>query len=109
MIMSLLFNEPRPLPAQVETWLALAYLILFGSAILFILILVVLHRWTASATAYITVLFPFITISASALLGEDQITPALILGAALVMSGVYIGAIRPASRRIAARHTGQEA
>lgn len=106
MIMSLLFNEPRPLPAQVETWLALAYLILFGSAILFILILVVLHRWTASATAYITVLFPFITISASALLGQERLSPALLACALLVMAGVYVGAIRPASRQMPAPPAG---
>ena len=56
--LSLLLGESHVLPVRPETWSALGYLILFGTALLFVLILFVLKRWTASATSYITVLFP---------------------------------------------------
>ncbi len=104
--LSLLLGESHVLPVRPETWSALGYLILFGTALLFVLILFVLKRWTASATSYITVLFPFITISASALLGQERLSPALLAGALLVMAGVYVGAIRPASRQMPAPPAG---
>jgi drug/metabolite transporter (DMT)-like permease len=91
---SLLWQEPHPLPAQPATWLALVYLILIGSCLVFILMLYVLKRWTASATAYTFVLLPFVTVLASAFLGQEQITPNFLLGGVLLLLGVYIGALR---------------
>jgi drug/metabolite transporter (DMT)-like permease len=56
--------------------------------------LYVLKRWTASATAYTFVLLPFVTVLASAFLGQEQITPNFLLGGVLLLLGVYIGALR---------------
>jgi drug/metabolite transporter (DMT)-like permease len=93
-IASLLWGEPRPIPTMAATWLALVYLILIGSCVVFILALYVLKRWTASATAYGFVLLPFVTVLASALMGQEQISPTLLLGGGLLLFGVYIGALR---------------
>ena len=57
-----------------------------------------LKRWTASATSFSFVLFPFVTVFASAWLAGEAIGPALLVGAALVLSGVYFGALAPSSR-----------
>jgi drug/metabolite transporter (DMT)-like permease len=93
-VASLLWQEPRPLPTLTTTWLALAYLILIGSCVLFILVLYVLKRWTASATSYTFVLLPFVTLLVSNWLGQETITPTFVLGGVLLLLGVYIGALR---------------
>lgn len=99
LIVSLLWREPRSMPTLPQTWLALAYLILIGSCVLFILVLYILKRWTASATSMAFVLFPFITVLASALLGQEQITTNYLLGGLLLLLGVYIGALRQSGQK----------
>lgn len=107
---SLLWQEPRPLPTMTATWLALAYLILIGSCVVFILALYVLKRWTASATAYGFVLLPFVTVIASTLMGQEQISPTLLLGGGLLLLGVYIGALRKPEKveQVRPEPSGQE-
>lgn len=91
---SLLWREPLPLPTLPTTWLAYGYLILVGSCLVFILGLYVLNRWTASAFSYIFVLLPFITVLVGNWLGQETLTVAFLAGGALVLIGVYVGAIR---------------
>lgn len=98
LVASLLGGEAAVLPAQATTWAALVYLVLFGSCAVFILYLYVLKRWTASATSFSFVLFPFVTVVASSIMTGERIGPALIFGAALVLSGVYYGALAPDCR-----------
>jgi drug/metabolite transporter (DMT)-like permease len=98
-LMSLLWRETPGLPARPATWIALAYLIVFGSCAVFILALSLLKRWTASATSYAFVLFPIVTLIASAWLTGEVISSALLAGGTLVLVGVYIGALLPENGR----------
>ena len=93
MALSLLAGEPRNLPERPETWTALVYLILVGSIVVFMLLMYVIPRLRVSAVSYQFVLLPFVTVVASAVLTGEAITPLLVLGAALVLLGVWIGAI----------------
>jgi drug/metabolite transporter (DMT)-like permease len=93
LVMSLLLRETPVLPARTDTWLAQAYLILIGSCAVFGMFLYVLKRWTASATSYGLVAMPFVTIAGSAVLTGERITIIFLFGAALVLLGVYIGAL----------------
>jgi drug/metabolite transporter (DMT)-like permease len=95
-VVSIIFHETPAIPSQLTTWISLVYLILFGSCAVFILVLFILKRWTASAMSYSLVLTPFVTVVASAWLTQEKLSPALLAGAALVIAGVYIGAIRTA-------------
>jgi drug/metabolite transporter (DMT)-like permease len=108
--LSLLAGEPRIVPAQPATLLALAYLAVVGSVVVFTLYLIVIERWTASATSYAMLLMPLVSvIVAWALLGEP-ITAALIAGGVLVLAGVYVGAFAPSFARPLPgllRHAGQ--
>jgi drug/metabolite transporter (DMT)-like permease len=52
LVLSLIVREPWTLPASSTTWIALAYLVIIGSVVLFYLYLFVLDRWTATATSY---------------------------------------------------------
>jgi uncharacterized membrane protein YhfC len=63
---SLLLEETRQVPVQLPTRLSLIYLVLFDTCGVFILFRFVLQRWTASATSYAFVLFPFVTLAGSA-------------------------------------------
>ena len=83
-----------PAPATV---LAFSYLVI-ASVVLFVLVLVVVQRWTASASSYIFVLMPPVAMVLGAALGGEPITMATVLGGLAVLAGVYIGALhrRPA-------------
>jgi drug/metabolite transporter (DMT)-like permease len=93
MPVSLAAGEPWGLPRLGSTWIALAYLVLVGSVAAFSLFLFVLQRWTASAAAYQWVMLPLVALPVSAHFTGEELTPALILGGALVVAGVYVGAI----------------
>jgi drug/metabolite transporter (DMT)-like permease len=92
---SLIAGEAWSLPATPGTWTALIYLVAVGSVVVFVLFLHVVSRWTASATSYVWPLFPLVAVPFSALVLGEPITPMLLLGAALVVIGVYLGAFAP--------------
>jgi len=92
-IFSLLGREVPVLPTQTSTWVALAYLVVFGTVATFVLSLYVLKRWTASASSYVFVLMPVVTIISSALLIGEVVTLPFILGTVFVLGGTYIGGI----------------
>ncbi len=77
-----------------STWLALAYVVPFGTALVFVLYLLVLRSWTASRAAYAFVLIPFVTILLSAWLDNERVGIGLLFGALVVIAGVYVGALR---------------
>jgi drug/metabolite transporter (DMT)-like permease len=93
--LSLVTGEAWAVPTQQPTLLAIGYLVLVGSVVVFMLFLIVIERWTASATSYALLLMPLVTVVASALLRGEQITTGLIGGGALVLVGVYLGAFAP--------------
>ena len=93
---SALAGESHPLPRGGETWAALVYLVVVGSVLVFVLYLFVLERWSASRTTYGFLIIPVVTVALSAWLDDEKVGLGLVLGGALVLAGVYIGAIRPA-------------
>lgn len=93
---SLLAREPIVLPERAETWAAVAYLVAIGSVIVFVLYLFVLVRWAASRAAYEFVLIPLVTVALSAWLDDEPLGAGLLAGGLLVLTGVYVGALRPA-------------
>jgi drug/metabolite transporter (DMT)-like permease len=100
-VVSLAARETWSLPSQVPTQVALVYLITIGGVGLFACVLFVLTHWSASATSYATVLFPLVTTVEGALIAGEPITGAFVVGALLVMTGVYVGAIRRKAPQIA--------
>lgn len=97
--LSLVLGEQWALPRQPEVVWSLVYLVVLGSAALFVLILLVVRKWTASATSYLFVLFPVATLALGAWLADEPVTAQAITGAALVMAGVWYGALSPGARR----------
>ena len=93
------FDQSWTLPSKARTWAALAYLVVIGSGVLFWLFLYVISRWTASATSYITTLFPIVAITLGAIFADEALTIELVGGAVLVLAAVYIGALSSGSQK----------
>lgn len=91
--LSTITGESIFLPRQTTTWVALSYLVLPGTVLVFTFFLYVLNRWTASASSYQFVLLPFVTVIYGYLLLDERISAIFAVGAALVIAGVYYGAV----------------
>jgi drug/metabolite transporter (DMT)-like permease len=96
--MSAVAGETWAIPSRPEVVWSLAYLVTLGTAGLFVLVLLVVRRWTASASSYMFVLFPVVTMVLDAVLAGEPITVVGVIGAAFVMSGVWFGALSPGAR-----------
>jgi drug/metabolite transporter (DMT)-like permease len=94
-------SEPWTVPDLTRTWAAVAWLVIIGSVGMWYLILFVIGRWSASATAYTGTVMPVVAVALGALLADEPITPEVVIGAALVMLAVYVGALRDPSNRTA--------
>ena len=94
LLLSFLAGETRGLPSLTPTWLALGWLIL-SSIVGFVLIVWLLSRWSATATSYIGVLTPLVTVVTAALFGGETPTLTFLAGSVLVLIGVYVGALAP--------------
>ena len=95
-------GERWVLPRQPDAVWAVVYLVTLGSVGLFVLVLLVVRRWTASSTSYMFVLFPVVTLALGAWIADEPVTVHAIVGAGLVMSGVWFGALSPAARTLRA-------
>jgi drug/metabolite transporter (DMT)-like permease len=89
---ALVTGEPIMWPAQPDSLVAMAYLIGPGSIGVFMLGLYILARWTASATSYAFLLFPLVAITLGIVLFAEPFQPLFLVGGAVVLLGVYIGA-----------------
>jgi drug/metabolite transporter (DMT)-like permease len=92
---ALVADEPIVLPHRPETWAAMAYLVVIGSVVVFLLYLVVLRYWAASRASYGFVIIPFVTLLLSAWLDNERVGVGTALGGLLILGGVYVGALRP--------------
>jgi drug/metabolite transporter (DMT)-like permease len=92
---SAIAGERATLPTSAPVWTALVFLVLATPA-LFVLFVYILQRWTASAASYQFVLFPLVSIVLAAALLREPVSTSLLIGAPLVLAGVYVGALRAA-------------
>jgi drug/metabolite transporter (DMT)-like permease len=97
LILSVFARETLGLPTLLSTWLALGWLVA-SSIVGFVLMVWILSRWSATATSYIGVLTPLVTVAGASLLAGETPTTAFLGGSLLVLLGVYIGAL--SSRRL---------
>jgi drug/metabolite transporter (DMT)-like permease len=92
LLLSLIAGESWQAPASPSVWGALIYLAV-ASPFLFMLVVYVIRRWTATGASYQFVLFPIVSVIGGALLLGEDVTSSLLLGAPLVLLGVYVGAL----------------
>lgn len=102
---SVAFRENWVVPQLARTWVVLVYLSIVGSVALFGLFLFIIKRWTASASVYVLTLMPVVAVTLGALVADEAITPEVVAGGALVILGVYVGAL---SERVAAHRARRQ-
>jgi len=98
LVIAFVARETPALPSRPEVWIAFLYLVTLGGIGLFIGIVFIVLRWTASASAYVTVLFPVVTVAVGAILAGELVSLQFVAGALLVMIGTYVGAFVGAAR-----------
>ena len=101
LVLSAVVGDTWRAPTEPDTWAAMIFLVLGGSVAVFGLYAFLLGRWSASAVSYILLLQPLPTLLYSALLRGEPLTLALIVGGAIMLLGVYIGALSPTRRSTA--------
>jgi drug/metabolite transporter (DMT)-like permease len=89
-----LLGEPMAIPARAATWIAIGYIVVFGSVVLFGLYLYGLGRWTASGMAYSSLLLPFVSVTAATVLAGEAFSLAFAIGGVVMLVGVYLGAFQ---------------
>jgi drug/metabolite transporter (DMT)-like permease len=94
-VASLISGETWTIPAQMSTWIAFLYLLIGPTIVVFLLYMVVLAGWSASGTAYGYVLAPLVTIVVASTLAGESINWNFVVGAALVLAGVFVGVLLP--------------
>jgi len=82
----------RP-PALRITWFSVLYVVVIGTVIFSSLMTSVIGNWFASASSYGLVLMPLQTVALSAWITGEKLDAALLLGGALVLIGVWVGAL----------------
>lgn len=92
LLLSFFWGETQALPALPSTWLAVGWLVL-SSIVGFVLIVWLLSRWSATATSYIGVLTPLVTVVVASLLTAETPTLTFLAGSLFVLLGVYVGAL----------------
>jgi drug/metabolite transporter (DMT)-like permease len=90
--LSFLADESRVLPSRPETWVAMMFLVVFGTVLLFPLALFIIGRWTASGYSYTNLFKPLAGVALAAVILGEPIRPTFVLGGALVLVGVWVGA-----------------
>ncbi len=109
LLLSLVAGESWAVPKQQDTVVAVVYLVTIGSVGLFVLTLLVIRRWTASATAYMFVLFPVGAMLFDAWLLDSHLTVRGVTGALIVMAAVWFGALAPGASRADSERSEDEA
>jgi drug/metabolite transporter (DMT)-like permease len=107
-VISLIANETWALPQKTSVVWSVFYLVTVGSVGLFGLFLLVIRRWTSSATSYAFVLFPVVAIMLEALILDEPLSIRSVLGALVVMAGVWFGVIAPGARSAAKSREREE-
>ncbi len=97
---SALGGDAWVVPGETATWVAVLYLAIPGSVGLFALYLFVLARWTVSASSYMAALMPVVAMLGGALILDEAITLNGVIGGAVVIAAVYVGALRGSSDRV---------
>lgn len=92
-VASAIAGERFILPERLETWIAVGYVAIIGSVVVFLLHVWIVQRWGASRTAHVMLLVPFVTVAVSAWLLREPITAGLVIGGVLIIAGVYFGAL----------------
>jgi drug/metabolite transporter (DMT)-like permease len=88
---SVALGEPRALPTTLAAAWPLLYLTGAGSLGAYVIMSWLVHHWSVTRTAYITVVVPVVALALGSVIRHEPLGAASIGGAALVLAGLLIG------------------
>lgn len=88
---SALRGEHWRLPATGGGWLALGYLVVFGSVIAFVAFTFLVQRWPVVRTSFIAIVTPVLATLLGAVVAHERLGTPALGGAAIVVAGVALG------------------
>ncbi len=91
MAISLALGEPHVFPETARAAWPVIYLAVAGSLGAYVIMSWLVHRWTVTRTAYVTVIVPIIALGLGAIVRHERITPSNFAGAALILGGLLLG------------------
>ncbi len=92
---ALTFTRPIRLPAHALTWLAVAWLGLLGSCLAYIMFFHLINAWGPTRASLVTYVFPVVGLLLGILFLRERADWRLLLGSALVVSGILVANRRP--------------
>lgn len=98
LLISWIAGETWMVPGEPATILSLVYLVLGGSIALFWLYILLVGRAGPSAASYTLLVMPLVTVVIAAFVLGETISAQFVIGGAIILAGVYFGALRRAPR-----------
>ena len=95
---SLAVGDGLGVPRAPGAWAALAYLVLAGSVVTFLLYFWLMKTWRATTLSFIAIFTPVIALLLGFVFLDERPTPWTGLGAALILGGVVLAVRKPAAR-----------
>jgi drug/metabolite transporter (DMT)-like permease len=91
---SLALGEPHALPDTARAAWPVIYLAVTGSLGAYVIMSWLVHRWSVTRTAYVTVIVPIIALGLGAIVRHERLTASSFAGTALILGGLLLG-MRP--------------
>ena len=89
-VLALATGEGLRLPADANTWAAIAYLAIVGSVIAFLVYFSLLKTWSVTSLSFISVFMPVIALALGFVFLDERPTLWTAIGAALILAGVML-------------------
>jgi drug/metabolite transporter (DMT)-like permease len=87
-LVSTSIGEPHPIPRTTAEWFPVLYLTIAGSVGAFVLYAWLLKHWSATRASYISVMVPVVAVALGALVRDERLSGASLVGTSLILVGV---------------------
>ena len=89
-VLAFVFEKPMEAPINLETGFAVAWIGLFGSGLAYLVFFRLLRDWGATRTSLVAYLLPIVGIVLGAVVLQEPIDAALLIGTALIIAGIGV-------------------
>lgn len=90
---SLVAGERHALPTTFEAIFPIVYLTVAGSIVAYVAMVWLINVWGANRASFVTLVIPVVAVALGVLVRDERFPPLALLGAAIVLLGVFLGVI----------------